>query len=226
LTSQPGRKSIQFLEGSACGRRATGYAERVGVSPAVPTDSAEISALVRAAAVGERKAWDALVDRFGELIWAVARGLGLSKADAADVCQTTWLRLAEHVGRLREPDRVGGWLATTARNEALRTLKRSARQVPTDWDDPARIRGYDEPPPDQRLLDDERNAALWRAFDGLSGPCKVLLRYLIVEPPPTYAEVSAVLDIPTGTIGPRRNRCLDNLRRSSAVCGQQGALAP
>ncbi len=193
----------------------------------MPADAAEISALVRAAAAGERSAWDALVDRFSELIWAVARGLGLSQADAADVCQTTWLRLAEHVGRLREPDRVGGWLATTARHEALRTLKRSARQIPTDWDiDPAGSRGYDEPAPDQRLLEDERNAALWQAFDGLSGPCKVLLRYLIVEPPPSYAEVSAVLDIPTGTIGPRRNRCLDSLRRSSAVCGREGALAP
>lgn len=194
---------------------------------AVPTDAADVSALVRAAADGEQAAWDALVDRFAELIWAVARGLGLSRADAADVCQTTWLRLAEHMGSLREPDRVGGWLATTARNEALRTLKRAARQVPTSWEvDPVRSRGYDEPPPEHRLLEDERNAALWQAFDGLSGPCKVLLRYLIVEPPPTYAEVSAVLDIPTGTIGPRRNRCLDNLRRSSAVCGQHGALAP
>lgn len=193
----------------------------------MPTDAAEVRALVQAAAERRPGAWDALVDRFAELIWAVARGHGLSPADAADVSQTTWLRLAEHVGRLREPDRVGAWLATTARNEALRTLKRAARQVPTDWDsDYARRRGYDEPPPDQRLLDDERNAALWQAFDGLSGPCKVLLRYLIVEPPPSYAEVSAVLDIPTGTIGPRRNRCLDNLRRSSGVCGQQGAIAP
>ena len=181
---------------------------------------------MRAAAAGDAAAWDALVDRFSELIWAVARGLGLSPADAADVSQTTWLRLAEHVGRLREPDRVGAWLATTARNEALRTLKRAARQVPTDWEvDPARSRGYDEPP-EQRILDDERNAALWQAFEGLSGPCKVLLRYLIVEPPPSYAEVSAVLDIPTGTIGPRRNRCLDNLRRSSAVGSEHGAVAP
>jgi RNA polymerase sigma factor (sigma-70 family) len=198
----------------------------VGVK-AVPKDAADVSALVQAAASGDKSAWDVLVDRFAELIWAVARGHGLSPPDAADVCQTTWLRLAEHLDRLREPDRVGAWLATTARNEALRTLRRAARQVPTDWAiDPARSRGYDDPPPEQRLLEDERNAALWQAFDGLSGPCKVLLRYLIVEPPPSYAEVSAVLDIPTGTIGPRRNRCLDHLRRSSAVCGQQGALAP
>lgn len=180
--------------------------------------------LVRAAAERRPGAWDALVDRFAELIWAVARGQGLSPADAADVSQTTWLRLAEHLGRLREPDSVGAWLATTARNEALRTLKRASRQVPTDWDtDPSRTRGYDEPPPDERLLTDERNVALWEAFDELPAPCKLLLRYLIVEPAPTYAEVSAVLDIPVGTIGPRRNRCLDNLRRKRGVLADEGA---
>lgn len=201
-------------EGSTAGRGAG----------APQLEATGVSELVRAAAEREPGAWDALVDRFAELIWAVARGLGLSPADAADVSQTTWLRLAEHLGRLREPDRVGAWLATTARNESLRTLKRASRQIPTDWDaNPARARGYDEPPPDARLLRDERNAALWQAFDDLPGPCKVLLRYLIVEPAPSYAEVSAVLDIPVGTIGPRRNRCLDNLRRKSGVC-EQGAI--
>lgn len=199
------------------GNRATGGPQLADTS---------VSQLVKAAAEREPGAWDALVDRFAELIWAVARGQGLSLADAADVSQTTWLRLAEHLGRLREPDRVGAWLATTARNEALRTLKRASRQIPTDWDtNPARTRGYDEPPPDTHLLADERNAALWDAFDELPGPCKVLLRYLIAEPAPSYAEVSLVLDIPVGTIGPRRNRCLDNLRRKPGVSADEGATA-
>ncbi|MFN2607653.1 MAG: RNA polymerase sigma factor [Acidimicrobiales bacterium] len=167
-------------------------------------------------------AWDALVDRFAELIWAVARGQGLSPADSADVSQTTWLRLAEHLDRIREPERLGGWLAVTARNESLRTLKRAQRQVPTPWDTTTvRAAGSDEPELDQSILADERNAALWRAFDTLSGPCKLLLRCLIAEPSPSYAEVSEVLDIPVGTIGPRRNRCLENLRRDPGVCGHR-----
>src|SRR3954449_1219324 len=95
-------------------------------------DMAEVADLVRAAAEGDRDAWDALVDRFNGLVWSVARSHRLSTVDASDVVQTTWLRLVEHLGRLQEPERVGAWLATTARRESLRTLRHSARQVPTD----------------------------------------------------------------------------------------------
>src|SRR2546423_2044677 len=94
-----------------------------------PADTAE---MVSAAALGEPAAWDALVDRYARLVWAVARAFGLSDADAADVSQTTWLRLAEHLPRLREPDRIGAWLATTARREAMRALARTRREQPLD----------------------------------------------------------------------------------------------
>src|SRR5213080_2918328 len=88
--------------------------------------------LVRAAAGGDQAAWDALVDRFASLVWSVARAHRLSAADAADVSQTTWLRLAEHIDRLRDPERVAGWLATTTRNECLKVLRLSGRQIPVD----------------------------------------------------------------------------------------------
>jgi RNA polymerase sigma factor (sigma-70 family) len=181
----------------------------------------EISGLVEGAAAGEPRAWDALVERFAGLVWAVARGHGLSSADAADVSQTTWLRLAEHLHRLREPERVGAWLATTARNESLRIQRLARRQVPVDAvDDLACDEGG--PEVEGRLLDEERDAALWRAFESLSGPCKVLLRTLMADPSPSYGEVSVVLDMPIGSIGPRRSRCLQRLRNSAAFVATQG----
>jgi RNA polymerase sigma factor (sigma-70 family) len=182
---------------------------------------------VRGAAARVPGAFDGLVDRFGGLVWAVARSQGLSPADAADVSQTTWLRLTEHLRNIRDPERVGGWLATTARNEALRTLKRSARQVPVEPDGNfARPVGADEPGLDQALLDDERDAALWRAFDALPPPCKLLLRTMIVEPAPSYAEISQTLEIPVGSIGPRRSRCLEHLRRDPGVRVHEGGGTP
>ncbi len=176
----------------------------------------EIAGLVQGAAAGESRAWDALVERFAGLVWGVARGYGLSQADAADVSQTTWLRLAEHLHRLRDPERVGGWLATTARNESLRVQRLARRHVP--------VEAIAEVPSEAatgeaegRLLDQERDAALWRAFESLSGPCKVLLRTLMADPAPSYVEVSAVLDMPIGSIGPKRSRCLQHLRNSAAL---------
>src|SRR5215469_15461018 len=92
---------------------------------------ASIADLVRAAANGESKGWDALVDRFAPTVWAVARAHRLSAADAADVSQTTWMRLVENLHRIDQPERVGAWLATTARRESLRVLRLASRQTPT-----------------------------------------------------------------------------------------------
>jgi RNA polymerase sigma factor (sigma-70 family) len=165
--------------------------------------------LVRAAADGDRAAWDGLVARFGRLVWAVARAHRLSASDAAEVSQTTWLRLVEHLDRIRDPERVGSWLAATARHECLRVLRSTGRELPTDDELPG---GHEQPETDARLLRSERDSALWRAFARLSSRCQTLLRVLMAEPPPAYEEVSAALGMPVGSIGPTRARCLDRLR--------------
>jgi RNA polymerase sigma factor (sigma-70 family) len=171
----------------------------------------EVAGLVRRAARGEEAAFEALVDRFADVVWSVARGHGLSPVDAADISQTTWLRLAEHLDTLREPDRVGAWLVTTARRECLRTLQRSKNHVlmdtSLDWCNPR-----NEIELDHEMLEDEQDEELWRAFEGLSGPCKSLLRMLMADPAPSYADVSAAFKMPIGSIGPKRARCIERLR--------------
>lgn len=167
--------------------------------------------LLAAAAKGRQDAWDQLVDRYAGLVWAVVRSFRLGPADAQDVFQTTWLRLVERLDDLRNPDAVGGWLATTARHESLRVLRSQSRTTPTDpmiidLDD-------DRPPVDTGLLDTERDQAVWEALGEISARCQQLLRILMADPPPSYAEVSAALDMPVGSIGPIRGRCLQQLRR-------------
>ena len=177
----------------------------------------DVGQLVRAAAGGDQAAWNRLVERFNGLVWSVTRAHRLGAADSSDVVQTTWLRLVENLGRVQEPERVGAWLATTARRECLRTLRTSARQIPTESEqlpDP----GTDVPL-DAGLLADERDRALWVAFGGLSERCQVLLRILVADPPPSYEDVSAALDMPIGSIGPTRQRCLDRLRGLAETAG-------
>ncbi len=168
----------------------------------------EVAELVRAAAEGDQAAWNGLVDRYNGLVWSVARSHRLAAADASDVVQTTWLRLVENLGRLQDPERVGAWLATTARRECLRTLRHSARLLPTeelpDEGVDARL--------DAALLVEERDRALWQAFGGLSDRCQALLRILVADPPPSYEDIGAALDMPIGSIGPTRQRCLERLR--------------
>jgi DNA-directed RNA polymerase specialized sigma24 family protein len=78
------------------------------------------SELVARASAGEQGAWDQLVERYGGLVWAVARAHGLGPADAGEVSQVTWLLLTQHLGALQQPERLGSWLLRTATREAYR----------------------------------------------------------------------------------------------------------
>ncbi|HEX7277433.1 MAG TPA: sigma-70 family RNA polymerase sigma factor [Acidimicrobiales bacterium] len=181
----------------------------------------DVAAVVQRAAGGDADAWSELVRQFAGLVWSTVLAHGLSQSDADDVAQMTWLRLAEHLHRLRDPDRVGLWLATTARNEAMRVAKRGRREILCD---PLEGRfgadggnGGQSASVDTDLLAEERDRSLWRAFSALSSPCKTLLLLLTNQPDLSYREVSLHLGMPVGSIGPTRNRCLERLRRNAGL---------
>jgi len=166
-------------------------------------------------------------------VWAVARAHRLGNADAADVFQTTWLRLAEHIARIDHPDRVGAWLATAARRECLQCLRSSARTIPTDDMDRLDVSPLVGNPPEEAVLaaerereDADRAEMLWRAMGRLPARCRELLRVLMASPPPSYAEVGAALGLPVGSIGPTRARCLQALREQLVASGITDSFSP
>jgi RNA polymerase sigma factor (sigma-70 family) len=175
---------------------------------------AHVARLVRTAARGDRRAWDVLVEEFGGMVWAIARSHRLSDADAADVSQSTWLLLLEHCASIHEPERVGAWLATTARRECLRVL-RSAQRYVLSGDD------LEEPAVTDQALEGlimaERDQVLWRCFTRLRPSDQALLRLLVAGPRPAYEEIAAVLGMPIGSIGPTRARALERLQKSSSA---------
>jgi RNA polymerase sigma factor (sigma-70 family) len=128
------------------------------------------------------------------------------------VFQGTWLRLVEHLEDIRDGTRLGSWLATTTRREALALLRRASRGPAVGY-----LRATSEiademsPAADEELLRTDEQRTLWRAFGQLSGRCQRLLRLLFADPPAKYEEISAALDIPVGSIGPTRSRCLASL---------------
>jgi RNA polymerase sigma factor (sigma-70 family) len=178
-------------------------------------DTVPTAKLVAAAVSGDQAAWDALLERYSRLVWAVARSYRLSEPDLKDVSQTTWLRLVENLGSLREPEHLAGWLATTAKREAIKVLTNAGREVPV-FDELDELTAQDASgmaqDPEALALADDENQRLWRAYAGLSPSCKNLLWLVTAVPLGSYAEVSAALEMPVGSIGPTRKRCLKYLR--------------
>jgi len=172
----------------------------------------DVARMVRQAATGDKRAWERLVDQYARLIWSITREFKLEESDAADVVQTTWMRLIEHIDRIEHADRVGSWLAATARNECLRSLAVRKRLVlaheDDSFDDPARH----EPEIDEALLAAERAAGVREAITQLPWRWQRLMEMLMADPPASYAEISDELGLPVGSIGPTRGRCLARLR--------------
>jgi RNA polymerase sigma factor (sigma-70 family) len=176
------------------------------------SDAAEVAELVRRAAAGDHDSWERLVDKFARLIWAITRDFRLGESDAADVAQATWLRLLEHIDRIEYPERVGSWLAATARNECLRSL--AARKRVVLGHDEIQLEGVAarQPDVDEGLLAAERAQVVREALTQLPRRWQQLLELLISDPPVPYAEISDRLDLPIGSIGPTRRRCLARLQ--------------
>jgi RNA polymerase sigma factor (sigma-70 family) len=177
------------------------------------TDRSAVASLVERAAAGDQDAWNGLVETFASTVWAIARGHRLNPADAADVFQTTWLRLLEHLDRIQHPEQVGAWLATTARRECLRLIRLAGRHVLNGdgfdvLPDPATSRSLD-----RDLLAGERKRIVDHLVSQLPVRSQLLLRLLSASTPLSYAEISEALSMPVGSIGPTRARALEQLRR-------------
>jgi RNA polymerase sigma factor (sigma-70 family) len=183
-------------------------------------DDPVITDLVTRARSGDQQAWDALVERYASLTWSICRRYRLRDADAEDVGQTVWLQLVDHLDAIREPAALSGWLATTTRRECLRVLGTARGQLAAERGVGAEIRSDEQAETvEQELLAAERHQALREAFTDLPPRWQRLMVLLIQDPPVPYAEISARLGIPVGSVGPYRSRCLDKLRRHPAIVG-------
>ncbi|MFC4532061.1 RNA polymerase sigma factor [Sphaerisporangium dianthi] len=158
----------------------------------------------------DETAWRDLVARFGRRMWAVARAAGLGPADAGDAVQAAWLRLLESLHTIRDPERVGAWLITTTRHEAARIGRRRAGDRPSGLPADLPAPGGDDPA--AAMLSDDQGRRLWAAVDTLPRPCRALVRLIVMVPDASYAQLSRRLDMPIGSIGPTRIRCLKRLR--------------
>jgi RNA polymerase sigma factor (sigma-70 family) len=178
---------------------------RPSTTPATGNDQ-----LLQSAGGGDERAWTEIVQRYRGLVSAVVRSYRLQDADGHDAEQRTWLRLVEHRDAVRDPERLGGWLATTASRECLRILRES-RAVVTDELDTV-------PDPDRtvedQVVDADTVTRLWTIVSALPPRGRTIMMELFAEDPRPYADVARATGIPIGSLGPSRARLIDRVRRS------------
>lgn len=171
--------------------------------------------LIDAAKAGDEAAWTEIIRRYSTLVHRRARSVGLSSAQADDAAQATWLRLATSLDRIRDPSRLGGWLGSTARNEAVSLIRREWRLLPCD-----RIDDVEHDGPDQfgRLEASETSAVIRAAVDALTEPQRVIVecRFLKAQVAP-YGQIASHLGIQQGSIGPTLGRAMQAMRRNPSV---------
>jgi RNA polymerase sigma factor (sigma-70 family) len=150
------------------------------------------------------------------MLLRIAARSGLNAADAADIEQVTWIQLMRHADQVRDPDRIAGWLATTARRRSQRAAMVARREIPsTDHvadGSPATATNDDV---ENLVLRDQYEPALERALRGLPDPYRRVLELLSADSAPSYEEVAQAMDLPVGSIGPMRMRALRQVRRGA-----------
>jgi RNA polymerase sigma factor (sigma-70 family) len=189
----------------------------IGCSPAGRTKST--AELLTAINEGDPAAWDEIIRRYNGLVSATVRSFRLQEADSLDAIQSTWLRLAENMHRLREPERLGGWLVTTARRECLHIL-RNAKNGP-DLSVATETVADPSASPEQRTVNSHTSRILWRLVDDLCPRQRSVLRMLFADRPFPYDTVARTVGIPLGGIGPTRARALRQLRKKLDQYGIQ-----
>jgi RNA polymerase sigma factor (sigma-70 family) len=180
----------------------------------------DLADVVQKAATGDETAWNTLVDRYAEMLTNIGHSFRLSPEQAQDAIQDTWLELLRHIGSVRDPERIGGWLATTMRRGCLRARHRHDRETPcSDWIDWSSAAAGDI---DEQLLRKERHAILSRAVDRLPERQRDLLTALVNYE--SYETIGTTLNIPVGSIGPTRARAVHRLRSDLAAKGEGAGL--
>jgi RNA polymerase sigma factor (sigma-70 family) len=184
--------------------------------------SVTVAILVEKARQSDAGAWEELVARFGGMIAATGRRYRLTPSDVSELQQTTWLRLVENLHRIEQPERIGGWLATTARRESLQLLRRAGKYHSGADQMLANMPDKHLPDPDARPIAEERETVLRAGWGRLKPRCQELLSLLISDDPVGYKDLSKLLQMPVGSIGPTRARCLEHLRRLVEEEGMSG----
>ncbi len=162
-----------------------------------------------------------MIRRYEALVYSVITRVGLSYHEAADCFQQTWVLLHSHRTKIKDSSRLPGWLATTARREAIKVLRRDRRH--TDIEEAHSIESAD-PLPDQELEQLQLQSTMQNALARIDTRCAKLLQAMFFADEDTsYDDLAVQFGISSNALGPARRRCLDRLKKALEQSGFEDA---
>ncbi len=170
--------------------------------------------LIRLCNQRDEEAWQELIALVQPKILSTCRGMRLSREESLDVFGQVCYILLQHLGELKDPDKLISYVITTARRQAL-SHDRKARLVER-VEQEASEKDPPMPPttPEMNLQEQELAEILMRALARLSRREAQLVQLLYLDPEePTYEQISVRLKMPASSIGPTRSRVLTKLCR-------------
>ena len=183
------------------------------VEDSLATRAGRLFSLYRA---GDGDQMAELVKSLTPILWQTARAARLDTATAEDVLQTVWLTLVRKADTITEPLAVLQWMVVTTKREAWRVARTQARVRPEDPEADGALHSDDTESVEDAVLRATSDRRLWQHVEGLPERCRALLRVIAFADRPDYAELAKALDMPQGSIGPTRGRCLAKLRLALA----------
>lgn len=185
----------------------------------LPDAAWEDERLVNACLDGDALAWEALIQKYKRMIYAVPFRYGATADEAADVFQAVCIDLYGELPKLRKVASLRSWLMTVAGRQSLKWKQRRQRHAGEELDlalesDPVAMAGPDW---SAQL---ERNQLVSESLARLTERCRALIERLFFEDPPRpYEDVARELGLATGSMGLTRSRCLDKLRKALEELG-------
>lgn len=171
--------------------------------------------LVAACQAGDGRAWEALIEKYKNLIYAIPFRYGAQPDDAADIFQAVWIDLYNELPRLRNVDALRSWLMTVTGRHSLRWKRRRVGRGETDLPDSSHAEPESDAALPSAVLEEvERDQQIREAVGALPDRCRDMVEMLFLQDPPVpYQEVAAHFGLALGSIGFIRGRCLQKLRK-------------
>ncbi len=173
----------------------------------------ELQELLRRCRSGDSLAWENLVRQYQGRVFGLSVHYVINPDDARDIAQEVFVKIYRNLKRCPNAEHFVPWLLTVTRNAALDHLRRrKARPETTDLAD-YRSLSADAVDPEQRLVMKSKRGIFYRALARLSQLSREMILLKEIQGL-SLEEVSAMLNVPLGTVKSRSHRARLELAES------------